>query len=314
MANIHDMREARANNGSNFNRPLLNPNTNDELELFTNPIGSNKDPRDESFWDMLSFAIKIRIKKWSIFKFLVLLFFISFILQLFIDGIERYNITDLKASSFMPINLIGPYSYTFANIGFFVKNNYQVYRTLTSLFLHADLTHILVNSITTLIIGGVVELFFPNWYIILIIIVTGVSGNIYALCWANLQTIAIGFSTAFCGIGGALLGFLIFNWRNMTTAHYTRLFLVLLIFFNFLFSVFSSSIRLITPKRNLVVGEAAHFGGFISGVFLGMLIAPVYKNLQINDPGLINYMLRVKIIGGLLLAGLFGGSLFYFQK
>lgn len=312
MANVHGLNDPRNQRDQpNIHQPLLDPSQDEEMNLFMNPIGYNRDPRQESFCDMISFALQIRLRKVSPVKIIFLILLSFFIAQLAIDGISRVDIGDVTKSSFLQINLLGPLSYKLADVGHFIKKG-EVYRLATSLLLHADLSHIITNSLSLLILGSFLEIFYSKTLFVILTIISGFVGNLYSLCWYDEQSIAVGFSTSLCGFSGALLGYLIFNWKNLASAQAVRLSLLLTVVWGFIFSVTLASIRQVTPKGNKVVSEAAHFGGFVAGTFAGMALAPVFKNVRITSVVMVRYMYRVKLTGCILLVLFALGSLAVF--
>lgn len=312
MANIHGLNESGDRpDRPNIHQPLLRPNQDEEANLFMNPIGFNRDPRQESFCDMISFALQIRLTKLSPVKVIGVIIWAFFFAQLAVDGISKVNIEDLKKSSFLQINLIGPLSYKLADIGHFVKKG-EVYRLFTSLLLHADMPHILTNSVSLLILGSFMEVFYSSGLFVILTLISGFVGNLYSLCWNTEQSIGVGFSTSLCGFAGALLGYLIFNWKNLASAQHIRLSLLLTVVWGFIFSVAFATMRQVTPDGSKTVSDSAHFGGFVAGTFAGMALAPVFKNVRVTSNVLIRYMFRVKLTGCVLLVLFALGSLAVF--
>lgn len=313
MANIRGLNNNPGNNNrANFNQPLLNQNQDEEMNLFTNPLGSTKRPDEESFYDMLSFAFQVRLKKCSIFKILLFFMIIIFSAQVIIDGISEKDIEDLEKAQFLQINLDGQFSSKLIVSGTSLKFNHEIWRLISASFLHCFFAHLLMNSFCTLILGSVIELFFSNVQILVLIAFTSFSGNMFSACWNSISSVGCGFSTSLCGMVGALLGYLIFNWRNMENAVMTRMSLCLMIVLNIIITSTYGGFVIISSKNNYEISNSAHFGGLISGIFIAMAISSVFKNSLTMNPELIRRMKVIKIVGILLSLSFTAGTIVWF--
>lgn len=163
----------------------------------------------------------------------------------------------------------------------------QVYRFLTAAFLHANLGHLLSNLITAYFIITRLESCYKIWEVILIFLVSVVSGNILsALGTDSLGQISVGCSTALYGFIGTLVAYLIVNWGQLAAVGPLRsqlvCYVVLIFFMSILFSI--------TQSAN-TIDYYGHMGGFIGGLFGSMLLPAI-------DP---NPTKTMKIVGGVVL-------------
>lgn len=91
-----------------------------------------------------------------------------------------------------------------ANYGPLVKSG-QVFRLLTSAFLHIGVIHLLVNMYSLYVIGSQVENYIGKWKFLLIYFVSAISGNLLSVVFST--GISAGASGAIFGLLGALLYF-----------------------------------------------------------------------------------------------------------
>ena len=145
--------------------------------------------------------------------------------------------------------------------------NGEVWRLLTSAFLHAGLIHLLVNMYSLVILGTQVETFIGKWKFLFIYLISAISGNLLSLVFSASNVISVGASGALFGLMGALLYF----------GYHYRLYL-------------SEAIRnQIIPiiVLNLLIGftisgidNVAHIGGLIGGYLAAMAIGIDYKSAK----------------------------------
>lgn len=145
-----------------------------------------------------------------------------------------------------------------ANNIIFVKSG-EVWRILTSAFLHVGLIHLVVNMYALSILGSQVETFIGKWKFVVIYIFSAVSGSLLSLIFSAENIVSVGASGAIFGLMGALLYF----------GYHYRLYL-------------SDAIKnQIIPiiVMNLIIGfmisgidNASHIGGLIGGYLSSMAI------------------------------------------
>lgn len=91
-----------------------------------------------------------------------------------------------------------------ANYSELVKQG-QVYRLITSAFLHIGIIHLLVNMYSLFIVGSQVETFLGKWKFLVIYLVSAISGSLLSCLFTT--TISAGASGAIFGLLGSLLYF-----------------------------------------------------------------------------------------------------------
>ena len=179
--------------------------------------------------------------------------------------IVMYIVVGIKDGNFLSFSAT-----TLAMLGgnnLMLVQNGEVWRLLTSAFLHAGLIHLLVNMYSLAILGTQVETFIGKWKFLFIYLISAISGNLLSLVFSAENVISVGASGALFGLMGALLYF----------GYHYRLYL-------------SEAIRnQIIPIiiLNLLIGftisgidNVAHIGGLIGGYLAAMAIGIDYKSAK----------------------------------
>lgn len=135
----------------------------------------------------------------------------------------------------------------------------QPWRAFTSMWLHADVSHILFNMLFLFVIGRPLETIFGHWRFLLIYLLSGITGDIIAGLFSKTNVISIGASTALFGLIGAglILQFLNPIYHSLSASLWSTLIA------NLIFDVLSPSISL-----------SGHLGGLLGGLIFGFLFRP----------------------------------------
>lgn len=141
----------------------------------------------------------------------------------------------------------------------------QPYRAFTSMWLHADTSHILFNMVFLFIVGRPLETIFGHWRFLLIYLLSGITGDIIAGIFSKPNIITVGASTALFGLigTGLLLQFLNPIYHSISASLWSTLIA------NLIFDVFSPSISL-----------SGHLGGLLGGLIFGFLFRPAVSLLS----------------------------------
>lgn len=124
-----------------------------------------------------------------------------FTVSLCVSGIASNELLAVPTSSLVKLGAKDPY---------LMRNEYQVWRFFTPMFLHVSLNHLLSNLITTLIIAPAIEESIGAIKFLTLYILSGIGGILFsALC---TEDISCGASTAIYGLIGSYISFLIVNW------------------------------------------------------------------------------------------------------
>ena len=141
----------------------------------------------------------------------------------------------------------------------------QYWRLITSMFYHFDIEHLLFNMLPLYFVGAMLEPFFGKVRFLGLYVVSGFFADATTILYnsiivkENAQTVfAAGASGAVYGLIGAYVGVMVFFKDRLSKEEKIRLPLMVLIL---LFGNLSQE----------GVGHAAHFGGFIAGLVMGLM-------------------------------------------
>ncbi|WP_145470164.1 rhomboid family protein [Staphylococcus epidermidis] len=130
------------------------------------------------------------------------------------------------------------------------------YRLISSMFLHFNFEHILMNMLSLFIFGKIVESIIGSWRMLIIYIISGLYGNFVSLSF-NTTTISVGASGAIFGLIGSIFVIMYLS-KNFNKKMIGQLLIALVVLI--VFSLFMSNINIM-----------AHLAGFISGVLITLI-------------------------------------------
>lgn len=135
--------------------------------------------------------------------------------------------------------------------------NGEVYRLLTSTFMHASILHLVFNMYALSIIGKQVETFLGKSKFLLVYLFSGLTGSLLSCAITN--SYSLGASGAIFGLMGSLLYF----------GYHYRLYLGSVLLGQIVpVIVINLVIGYITPN----IDNAAHIGGLVGGLFISMAL------------------------------------------
>lgn len=138
----------------------------------------------------------------------------------------------------------------------------QPWRLFTCLFEHIGYVHLIANMWALFVLGRLAESLFGRWSYLWTYLLSGIAGSVASLLW-NPLGISAGASGAIFGIAGALIA-AFFVGKLPIPKHSQRTVLATLIFwagFDLLYGIWKQG-----------VDNAAHIGGLITGLALGLLL------------------------------------------
>ncbi len=161
---------------------------------------------------------------------------------------------------------------------YFVVEEKEYYRVLTSIFMHADWSHLANNMIVLLFVGGNLERIMGRFKYLLLYFATGILAGITSIgynMWKEYAevvayyetTLSIGASGAIFGVVGAVLFIVIINKGRLREISMRQM-----VWFVFL-SLYSGIV-------NSQIDQAAHVGGFIAGFILAVILYRKPKIIQ----------------------------------
>lgn len=216
--------------------------TNDGLDLIinvTNDINEKTEEENKKFNDV--FAPK-KIVFTNVISLICLVMY-------FVIAIYGGNFINFDA------NILAKFG---ANNIILVKSG-EVWRLLTSAFLHVGLIHLFVNMYSLRVIGPSVEALIGKWKFIFIYLVSSISASLMSLVFTESNIVSAGASGAIFGLMGALLYFGYHYRLYLNDAIKTQI--IPVIVFNLLIGFMISGID-----------NGAHIGGLVGGYLATMAI------------------------------------------
>lgn len=147
-----------------------------------------------------------------------------------------------------------------ANLGVLVKSG-EVFRLVSSMFLHAGFMHIFFNMYSLYVIGPKVEDFYGKWKYTFIYLFSGISGGLLSIAM-NDSVVSVGASGAIFGLFGALI-YLGYNYRGYIGSIVRSQIVPIVIYNLFLGFVISG------------IDMWAHIGGLIGGLIASYMVGTI---------------------------------------
>ena len=133
----------------------------------------------------------------------------------------------------------------------------QVYRMISSMFVHADIIHLVLNMYALFILGPQVEKYYGRFKYALIYFISGLMGSLFSLVFMSSNTFSMGASGAIFGLLGSIAYFT--YYYRATLQGLLRSQVVPVILINLGLGFFISNI-------------VGHVGGLIGGILMSMAI------------------------------------------
>lgn len=137
----------------------------------------------------------------------------------------------------------------------------EVSRLFTAGLLHGGVLHLVLNNLVLFNLGSILEQMLGSFRFFVLYVLALLVGNIATLLYMPPYAVSVGASGAIMGLAGALSVFLLLDrdGRFLRTTARSRNF--------FLFLV---ALNLIVGELISIINNAAHIGGFVSGVVFGI--------------------------------------------
>lgn len=149
----------------------------------------------------------------------------------------------------------------------------EYWRTVSAMFVHANIEHLFNNMVILLFMGAMIEKGIGHVAFGLIYIISGLGGNFLSLLYKVINHIdiaSVGASAAIFGMDGLLLAVVLFSRKRIPDVTPKRLMLMIILT---LYSGFRSS----------NIDNAAHVGGLVTGFSLGVIyciISQIFNNMR----------------------------------
>ena len=151
----------------------------------------------------------------------------------------------------------------------------QYWRLLTSVFLHAGLSHLGSNLLVQILMGGAVERNLGHIRYLFLYLVSGIGGNVVSVLYDRVQgvnTYSVGASGAVFGVMGTLFVLIIRGRKKLRSGSS----LLPRAAFAVFYAVYSGF-------RNPYTDNAAHLGGLLFGAALGTLLTVTLEDVDLQD-------------------------------
>lgn len=151
---------------------------------------------------------------------------------------------------------------TLLKFGFSNLNN-NITTLFTSIFFHANIYHLILNSIILALFGLYLEKFIGSIKFATILIFSALIGNFFEMFLSNSNTFVIGISAGLFGIFGAIV-----MREPLLEIRVLGIFKIPIIILFGLIFILQWILSLLIQNNNLSFGDTAHMFGFLCGIFL----------------------------------------------
>ena len=198
-----------------------------------------------------------------------------------------YILSGLYSANILELNATVLYKFgALVNFDMMGNNITQLYRLVTSVFLHGGLIHLICNMYSLYVLGPQLESFFGKVKYAIIFIGSGVIGNLLSMAFLQDTYVSVGASGAIFGLLGALLYFG-YHYRVYLSGVIKSQIIPLIV------------LNLIIGFVGTSINNLAHIGGLIGGVLVSMAVGVKYKSTKSD------------IINGIIMTCIFTGFLIY---
>ena len=144
----------------------------------------------------------------------------------------------------------------------------EVWRLLTSMFLHFGILHLLYNMIVLVSMGDVLEEMVGSFKFLMIYLLGGILGNVASLVielYTGKYAVSAGASGAVFAVIGAILIITVTDSRRVSSERIMRMMIMV-------------ALMIIQGFTEAGTDNAAHVGGLVAGVLLGFLLRPRHQS------------------------------------
>lgn len=176
-----------------------------------------------------------------------------------------------------------------ANVPDFIRQG-DIYRLLSSVFIHANIMHLICNMYALYVIGPQLESYLGRVKYLLVYLISGITGNLLSMAFTTGAS--VGASGAIFGLFGALLYFGYHYRVYLGTVLKSQIIplIVLNLFIGFM-----------VPGIN----NAAHIGGLIGGVLATIALGVKYKSTTFEKVnGIIVMLIYIAFLAYMGFAGI----------
>lgn len=164
-----------------------------------------KRARDEGFFGALVLNLCPTVRCCTFTVFIIFIDIIMFLISIWIYRIIN---TELLAPNPRALDLLG---WKDARK---IKKRAQIWRFITPTFLHASLVHLVLDLLSTVVIGSGLENGLGSWKLMTLYFVSSFGGIIFS-CVFNPMSYSVGASTAIFGLIGYYIAYLCIEWSRL---------------------------------------------------------------------------------------------------
>lgn len=239
-----------------------------------------KDPREESFFEMLQINIFPLFSFLSFTSFLMFIIVAFFIVQLIFGGIIKDEQFLNPGSSILTTILSANHQNTVIRK--------QLYQLFTCQFIHPSAIALLSNLFLLIFAVSWVEAMLGTWRTITAFILNVICTNAVVILYLQPSQSIIGTNSGIFGLFGSALGCLILNWPNLNFFKFPRI----LVFW--MFSLLIGFSMIYAKDEQTVVCQLI---GVMVGVLVGMFCSPTSRISQQQRKELNVYQIMMFIFG-----------------
>lgn len=252
----------------NINEKLIKDTNGVELIMNVTKDINNKTERENQLYEKVFSPKKIFVT-----PTIIAICFIMFIIGILFDGVGA--IVELSADTGLKIG---------ANWLPYIKSG-QVWRLISSIFIHWSLIHLILNMYTLFIVGTQIETFLGKIKYIFIFLISGLCGSLLSCVINDVNIVSAGASGAIFGLFGALMYFG-YHYRNYL-GNVVKTQLMPLLLFNLAIGF----------VPGLGIDGFAHLGGLVGGTLCAMALGIENKSSKTES---INGIVCLTILIGFL--------------
>ena len=219
--------------------------------------------------------------------------------------VAMYTIIALNVVIFM-VDMISHYALTNAGakVNELILFQYQFWRLITPIFLHAGFIHLGLNCYSLYLFGRQIERSFGTWRFLSVYMLSGIAGVVASLAFS--PGASIGASGAVFGLIGSMIPFLYHNRTVLANPQSAINQIIGLIVFNLGFGLLNN--LLAGQGTGVLIDNWGHIGGLATGLAMAWFISPrlmptalVSDIIRLNDTSSSRIAFAVSLITSLVL-------------
>ena len=219
-----------------------------ENKLYT---GKNQPDKVQGIEDILKYSCGVAEKKPRQAKTFNGSVNIPFTMSMIIVNVAIFIVMMLLGQRTQFIELFGDSKY-------YIFNDNEYYRLITSMFIHSDISHILSNVIGLYVFGSIAERFYGSKNTVIVYFISGICGSILSVLLGDAM-FSVGASGGIFGLMACLLYTAKVQRKDVGGMNYSTILLL---------AVVNILVGFMMPN----ISTFGHIGGFLGGIVSTMVI------------------------------------------